>query len=331
MHNRLNINMLMVALAAIAVIGCETTTEPTEPTLPSPLAPTALAAKSNNETSIGLKWTRSGADTVKQTSFLIEYNAVGSMTKLTLPVTDTAARTVTITGLTEGTIYEFVVYALNDTVKSPASPKVQWAPARRGENVPPYRLYSSASSSQGSGLGIFRAVGAPSVLTISSGGEWDLCFDDKESGNPKIGSPGQSNYVDANYAFPNGQVAKTVYFSDAVYVNASSLDDIYESEALTLPGSNGEKMFPINALPDSESGIAFVMGTRDETTKKYNFAKVLLKKQATGGYIQGSGASSYVEVQISYQTVNDVPYAVKAKFDQLLQSARTTPRKPAGE
>ena len=329
MHNRLNINMLMVALAAIAMIGCESTTDPVETPLPAPLAPTALAAKSNNETTIGLKWTRSGADTVKQTSFLVEYNAVGSTTKLTLPVTDTTARTATITGLTEGTIYEFVVYAMNDTVKSPASPKVQWAPARRGEGT--YRLYSSANSAEGSGLGIFRAVGAPSVLTISSGGEWDLCFDDKESGNPKLGSPGQSNYVDANYEFPNGQVAKTVYINDEVYVNATSLDDIYESTALTLPGSNGEKMFPINALPSSTGDIAFVMGTRDETSQKYNFAKVLLKKQNNGGYIQGSGASSYVEVQISYQTVKDVPYAVKAKFDQLLQSARSTPRKPAGE
>lgn len=329
MKHWLNINMLMIALAATAVIGCETTTEPTEPPLPAPKAPTALAAKSISETSIGLIWETVTGDTVVPTGFLVEYNAVGSTTKLTLPVAGATARTATLTALTEGTIYEVVVYAVNDTVKSPASAKVQWAPARRGVGV--YRLYSSANASQGSGLGIFRAVGAPAVLTVSSGGEWDLCFDDKDSDNPKIGSPGQSAYVDNDYLFPNKQSAKTVYINDVVYTNVTSLDDIYESTALTIPASNGERMFPINALPASQAGIAFVMGTRDEADQKYNFAKVLLKKQNTGGYIQGSGSSSYVEVEISYQTVKDVPYAVKAKFDELMKSARSTPRKPAGE
>ncbi len=328
MKNWLNINMLMVALAAVAMIGCETTTEPTDTPLPTPKAPTKLEAKSNNETSIGLRWTAATGDTVTPTGFLVEYNAVGSATKITLPVSGSTANTATVAGLTEGTIYEFVVYTVNDTVKSVASPKVQWSPARRGEGV--YRLYSSANASQGSGLGIFRAVGAPAVLTISSGGEWDLCFDDKEANNPKIGSPGQSRYVnDSTYEFPNGQLSKTVYIDDSVYTNVTSLDDIYESSALTLPNENGEKMFPINAIPESTDGVAFVLGTRDETDKKYNFAKVMLKKQNNGTYIQGTGASSYVEVMISYQTVKDVPYAVKAKFDELMRNARSTPRTPA--
>ena len=88
-------------------------------------------------------------------------------------------------------------------------------------------------------------------------------------------------------------------------------------------------MFPINAIPQSTDGVAFVIGTRDETDKKYNFAKVMLKKQNNGTYIQGTGASAYVEVMISYQTVKDVPYAVKAKFDDLMRNARSTPRTPA--
>lgn len=77
MKNWLNINMLMVALAAVAMIGCETTTEPTDTPLPTPKAPTKLEAKSNNETSIGLRWTAATGDTVTPTGFLVEYNAVG--------------------------------------------------------------------------------------------------------------------------------------------------------------------------------------------------------------------------------------------------------------
>lgn len=321
------ISMALVAMFAVMAIGCDSAgTEPTDTPLPAPKAPATLEAKSVNQTSIGLRWTLASGDTVTPTGFVVEYKAKGGSMAITVPVSGAATRTATIGGLTEGVIYEFAVYAKNDTVISLASPKVQWAAARRGEGT--YKLYSSANSTEGSGLGIFRAAGVPAVLKIANGGEWDLCFDDKEAGNPKIGSPGQSRYVDADFKFPNGQLSKTVYFYNKVYTNVSSLDDIYESAPLTLPTENGEVMFPINALPNSTSGVAFVMGTRDETDKKYNFAKVLLKKQAGGGYIQGTGASSYVEVTISYQTVKDVPYAVKAKFDQLRDIRHSAPAGP---
>lgn len=319
--------MAFISLLAIVAIGCDSAvTEPTDTPLPAPKAPATLEAKSVNQTSVGLRWTLATGDTVTPTGFVVEYRAKGGSMAMSLPVSGASTRTATISGLTEGVIYEFAVYAKNDTVISLASPKVEWAPARRGEGT--YRLYSSANSTEGSGLGIFRAAGVPAVLKIANGGEWDICFDDKEAGNPKIGSPGQSRYVDADYKFPNGQLAKTVYFYNRVYTNVTSLDDIYESAPLTLPAADGEVMFPINALPNSTDGLAFVMGTRDESDKKYNFAKVLLKKQAGGGYIQGTGASSYVEVTVSYQTVKDVPYAVKAKFDRLQDIRHSAPAGP---
>ncbi len=321
------IGMALLSIVAIVTIGCDSAvTDPTDTPLPAPKAPAGLAAKSVNQTSVGLMWTLSTSDTVTPTGFVVEYKAVGGTIAMSVPVSGSATRMATVTGLTEGVIYEFVVYAKNDTVRSLASPKVQWAPARRAEST--FKLYSSSSSSEGSGLAIFRAAGVPAVLKIANGGEWDICFDDKEAGNPKIGSPGQSRYVDADYKFPNGQLSKTVYFYNKPYTNVTSLDDIYESAPLTLPTENGEVMFPINALPNSTGGIAFVMGTRDEADKKYNFAKVLLKKQAGGDYIQGTGASSYVEVTVSYQTVKDVPYAVKAKFDRVQDVRHLAPAGP---
>ncbi|MBU3699318.1 MAG: fibronectin type III domain-containing protein [Candidatus Kapabacteria bacterium] len=321
-----NLSILSIAFAVIAMVGCDSVTEPTDTTPAVPKAPASLEAKSVNQTSIGLRWTLAANDTVTPTGFVVEYGTKESTTRISLPVSGASTRTATVTGLTEGAIYEFAVYAMNDTVRSLASPKVQWASARRAEGT--FKLYSSSSSSEGSGLGIFRAAGMPAVLKIANGGEWDLCFDDKEAGNPKIGSPGQSRYVDAEYKFPNGQLSKTVYINDVVYTNVTSLDDVYESSPLTLPAVNGERMFPINGLPASTSGIAFVMGTRDETDKKYNFAKVLLKKQSNGSYIMGSGASAYVEVVVSYQTVKDVPYAVKAKFDELDRLRHSAPAGP---
>lgn len=320
MKHLLKINALVLALMAIVLVGCNENEDPTDPGT-APNAPTALAAQSVSESTIGLRWTVS-ATGATATGFVVEYNEKGTTTKLEKTVSGSTTNTTTVSSLTEGKIYEFVVYAVNGTKKSPASPKVEWAPARRGTQT--FRLYSSDNTANGSGLGIFRA-GGPAVLTISNGGEWDLCFDDKEAGNGKIGSPGQSKYVDNNFQFPNGQDAKVVYINNEVYSNVTSLDDIYESTALTLPSSNGEAMFPINSLPASTAGTAFVMGTRDESDGKYYFAKVLLKK-ANGTYVQGTGANSYIEVDVSYQTVKDVPYAVKAKFDRLMQEARSTPR-----
>lgn len=322
MKHLLKINALVLALAAIVLVGCNENEDPTDPGT-APNSPTALAAQSISEASIGLRWTVSATGSTP-TGFVVEYNEKGSTTKLEKTVSGSTTNSTTVSSLTEGKIYEFVVYAVNGTEKSPASPKVEWAPARRGTQT--FRLYSSKNTTNGSGLGIFR-VGGPAVLKIANGDEWDLCFDDKVGDTARIGSPGVSNYVDDNYQFPGTppKDAKIVYINNLVYSNVTSLDDIYESTALTLPSNDGERMLLIDSLPASTAGTAFVMGTRDVSDGKYYFAKVLLKK-SNGTYVQGTGANSYIEVDVSYQTVKDVPYAVKAKFDRLMQEARSTPR-----
>lgn len=327
MKTWLGIRALIVTCVAVVVASCgDTSTEPVVTGGRKPVtAPSRLEATSINEGTVGLRWTSSDTSV---TAFVVRCSAVsGADSARSVRITDRTATTASVAGLKEGVIYSFTVSAIRDSIAngsvvlsdtSAASSAVQWAPARRGSGV--YRLYSSqsADTALGQGLAIFRASGVPAVLSTANGGEWDICFDDTDPTNPRFGAPGQSGYVDAASLFPNGQKARMVMINDNIYINVNSLDDIYESTALSVLETDNDKMFPLNihSLPLSSNGIAFVVATMDVVSKQYNFAKVLLKKQSNGGFVAGSGASAYIEVEISYQTMRSVPHALRMKFDE---------------
>ena len=93
-----------------------------------------------------------------------------------------------------------------------------------------------------------------------------------------------------------------------VWPNVSSLDEVYESVDLTS-GTLEEALYNFNAQDAAGAPFAFVVKTENG-----NFAKVLVK--ATGGsLLQGTAPDRYVDLEISYQSGVDVPYAVKAKQD----------------
>lgn len=310
----LKINALLLAVMALVMVACSEDT--TAPTTDPPNAPTGLMAKSVNATSVGLKWT-APTGVVVPTGYVVKYNEVGSSTAQEKSVTATST-TATIDGLTNGKVYDFVVIALNDTVRSTASTKVSWAPAARGTSV--YKLYSSKSNTFGSGLHVTGLGGAtPSVKKIAEGDSWDICFDDKfNAADPRVGSPGQSAYVDDNYQFPNGKDAKTVYISNKMYSSINSIDEIYESEALTLPSTGGEVMLSLNTVGGT-TGFGFVSGTK-QPDGTYVFAKYVVKRVG-GNFVQGSGNDTFIEVEVSYQTMSNVPYALIRYFEQLPERA----------
>lgn len=311
---------MMFAMIALTIVGCNTNEDPVDPTNEKPNAPTALMARSVSETQVALKWTAPTSGPTP-TGYLIMYSEVGGSTGTQeISVSGGSTTSGTVPGLTDGKVYEFMVHAVNGTVESDASNKVNWAPARRGTGA--YRLYSSNSSTNGSGLAIFSGT-APSVELISNGGQWDICFDDKTSpSDPRIASPGQTQYVDNNFQFPNGQDARVVYWGKQ-YTGITSLDDIYDTDALTIPAADGEKFWSLNSIGGT-SNWGSVIGVKN-ADNTVNFAKVLVKR--TGGtFVQGSGAGAYIEVEVSYQTMKDVPYALKQKMEQWGQQVRTPVR-----
>lgn len=314
-----NMKSIIAALFVVAMIGCnENTTGPVSPTAPG--APTSLMAQSKSQTSIGVKWDAPLAG-VTPTGYSVEYNEMGSTTIMKKSVGSSTVMT-DITGLTDGKIYEIKVYAVNDTARSAASNMVAWAPARRGSGT--FLLYTSNNSTKGSGLSIFRQANAnPTVLTIDKGDEWDICFDDlTNAADPRVASPGQTNFVDANYQFPNKKDARVVYWG-AQLTNVMSLDDIYETAALSVPATGGEKFYSLNTIGGTSNWGSVIATKNADGT--YNYAKILLKRSTTGKFVFGAAADAYIEVEVSYQTVANLPYAIKMKLDQALSAHSPRP------
>lgn len=290
--------MYLAGLAvALVLVSCETTTSPTDPVKTAPGAPTELMATSIDSGTIRIRWV--AADTgATATGFIVVVEEDGSNNPQELPV-GSASSTINVSNLTTGTVYNFTVYAVNDTARSGQSPTIKWAPASRyTANI---RLYETESD-MGSGLMMPNTAG----LTIGQGGMWDLCLDTRGEVYD-IGSPRNSSYTDEQMPpeFPNGDVARETLIGK-VWENVTSLDDIYESADLTQE-TLLEKLLTFNDADASGSAFAFVV-----KTSSGNFAKVMVTA-AGGKLLQGTAPDRYIDLVVSYQSGVDVPYAVVSK------------------
>lgn len=290
-----------VMILALGIAGCNENDNPTNPPA-TPNAPTALMATSRSETTVGLKWT-APATGAAPTGYTVNYTANGVTNSL-----NTTGTTLDVPGLTEGTIYTFTVVSKNGTASSVASGAIMWAPAKRLTGT--FKIYSSKSTTNGSGLRFNPAA----VLKIDQGEQWDICFDNKD-GKPLVGSPGVSGYVDVNAEFPNGKVVKLVA-TGRDYTGVNSLDEIYDVDSLSVAPTGGfhENLKDLSTVPDQTKGYAFVVRSRVDPNT-VNFAKVLVKSNGTG-FVQGTGNEQYIEVEVSYQTLTNVPYALVAPLEQ---------------
>ncbi|MCO6465317.1 MAG: fibronectin type III domain-containing protein [Bradyrhizobiaceae bacterium] len=294
----------LLALAAsllIAVTACDTTTSPDEPKV-APNAPTGLAATSIDATTIGLKWVSSPTGAAP-TGYVISILEDGTTTPTTLNVSSGSTVSANIAGLTEGKLYTFTVRAANDTALSVPSASVTWAPAKRHTGT--FKLYSSKSKTFGSGLSLKDGQ----VLKIADGARWEFCYDDKD-GRPLVGSPGVSGYT-----LPSGEfLIVSMDTNTTHYARANSLDDVYDVRALDNGANFTENLVDLSTLPNPSTGVVLIMRSRLDAST-VNFAKVLVKPNAAGtGFVNGTGDESYVEVEVSYQTVANVPYAAMEKY-----------------
>lgn len=294
-------SLWLVALTAATLFmtACEDT--PTDPELVAPDAPTAIMATSKNETTISVKWTKATTGEAA-TGFVLVIADDGGANAQSLDISNPATTNVDVSGLTEGKVYQMYVYAVNDTAKSSPTATIKWAPAKRYTTN--LRLYETASD-QGSGIEFPSTAG----LTISEGGRWDICLDSRNE-SYDIGSPALSSYTDDAGKFPNGQQARATAIGK-VWQNVASLDDIYEAVALNdaQNGTIEEKLLNFNTANTNGQQFAFVV-----KTAAGNFAKVLVK--ANGGkLLQGTAPDRYVDLEISYQSGLNIPYAITARSE----------------
>lgn len=298
---------LSLAIVGAFFAGCEDTSTNTPVTfIPAP--PSNPMALSLSDTSVRLKWTPSPSES--NTAFKGYRIKATSGSQTFNPITTSPGQTVVdVLGLDAGKTYTFTIVAYtSDTVSSSIS--IVWAGAKRFRGI---RAYETASTN---GSGIRLSDGAN--LTIANGTQWDVCLDTRTDGgqdNWAFGSPQASTYTDTLGYFIRGaqagQKAKvTAVFSDSTtqgympyFVVADSLEAVFESQAL----GTGKKQVQImlENLQNQNRSVVFYVKTAEG-----NFAKILLK--AVGGSVlQGSAPNRYVEIDYSFQTAVNVPYALR--------------------
>ncbi|MCX7929460.1 MAG: fibronectin type III domain-containing protein [Chlorobi bacterium] len=304
---KLRLFALSLVVVGAFFAGCEDTGTNTPVTfIPAP--PSNPMAVSLSETSIRLKWSPSPSES--NTAFKGYRITATSGAQSFNPITTAPGQTIVdILGLDAGKTYTFTIVAYtNDTVSSSIS--IDWAGARRFRGI---RAYETASTN---GSGIRLSDGAN--LTIANGTQWDLCLDTRTDGgqdNWAFGSPQASTYTDAQGRFIRGaqagQLAKvTTVFCDSTspqnitpyFVVADSLEGVFESRALGTGKAHRQIM--LENLQNQNKNVVFYVMTAEK-----NFAKVLLKA-AGGSVLQGTAPNRYVEIDYSYQTAVNVPYAL---------------------
>lgn len=290
--------------SALFFTACEEDTPVTTDTAPA--APTGLMALSLNDSTVRVKWT---ASTSESNSNFKDYELTASGANGAGDLTFTPAAkgetTVNLTGLKKGVKYTVSVKARSTTLSSAAA-TVECAGATRMTGK---RAYETAAS-QGSGLSLANGEN----LTISSGGQWDLCLDTRVVNgvdNVAFGAPGASTYTDNNGKFNNGQQAKaTVIFSTGTTPNftpatfdADNMDDIFDTQAIGT-GKTGVQIMVEN-LETKTKGVVFYGKTAEG-----NYFKAIIKAGTGGKILQGSAGTRYVEVDYSYQSAANVPHAL---------------------
>jgi len=315
LKNKFLLLLSSFAVIAIMMVSCDSNTvDPDPDPQPKPSPASNLQATSINATTIHVKFEDSPSESnLLFKDYQLSWKEDGGPTvgdsKVVLA---NDPNIVEVTGLTEGKVYLFTLVAryTNDSISTPIT--VQWSPASRftlNNNDDEIKVYET-SSNFGSGLQMFyESDGAPRVRTVANGKDWDIALDTRDN---KIIIASASK---VGYNFPTGQTPEPTYFYKD-YFTASSLNEIFDSRAMNDGDRNSnysELTFDLSTFTDNKSVIFYVRKYQPGQTR-YNYAKVMLKRPASGGsFLQGSTPNRYVLFEISYQKTADVPYAKTPK------------------
>ncbi len=290
------------AVAAILFSACtENSTDPNTDPEPKPEAITGLMATTFAKDTIALKFTPSVSES---NTLFTDYTLVvtpGSYAPMTVPKGTTMIK---IGGLQSNLEYTFAITAnySNDSSSAPVS--IKWATAYRfdkniNDDTETIKIYESASDF-GSGLMLYTLQGTTAgsmAKKISNSADWDLAINTQTAGQIRFGTAKGIGY---NYSTQPG----VTQISDPIL--ADRLNDVYDSQGLD---SKTYKEQYVN-LSNYDKNIVFY--ARKVVGNDYYYAKVLVKKGTTG-FLQGSGNNRYLELEVSYQTTKNLPYAKTSK------------------
>lgn len=274
-----------VALALVILVACDPVT-PVTVTVPN--AVDSLKATSINAATVRLKWNASSTTNINGYRVTILNTVSGA----TIGTVNVAGTTIDVNGLTAGTVYLFRVQTRTaDTVST--AREIRWSPAVRVTTMQggAIRIYETAS---GFGSGLAIQGGTALNLTVARGADWDFGIETRSTDTLRIGSPGSLGYS----SIVRAATADT-RTGDQLYLNVDSLSQVFDTQVQM--GSAGSFAIPLRTIT---KGLVLAIQTRAG-----NFAKIFVKS-ANNSLLQGTAPNRYVEVEVSYQPVANVPYAI---------------------
>ncbi|MEO5928717.1 MAG: fibronectin type III domain-containing protein [Candidatus Kapaibacterium sp.] len=266
-----------------------------QPAAPRPVV--GLRASSISASSVALRWT-----TQLDTGTII-YRAAwkSSVSSDSGSVSNLTSSTVTVSGLKAGETYTFSVYAVRGSIMSvPAS--IVWTGAIRYGTTTPIRLYETASANV-SGLVLDPDRGGPAAISTVNGSveNVQLALYTMGLNNSFIIGTGYSivEYRNSDKFDPN------TFISDSIY-DVSGLDAWLPSGSIDtrIPTNGNVRAFTVSAM--SSSGRGFF--ARTGTSGNYHYARIFIRS-VNGMLLQGTAPNRYVELEISYQSTPNLPYA----------------------
>lgn len=305
MNFKKTLSLLFVSLLTFAVISC--TDDPIGPADDNrtPEPPTNAKALSANETSIKVMWDKS---TDEADSAFAGYilRITGDDNTVSIDTIPATFNPVQVNQLSQGVIYTVEIRALFKNGNRSTASTVLWSPAYRftkNVNDEVIKLYEYASQ-LGSGLDVYDATDKkPKTLKVASGEFWSIGLDTRNN-QVIVASP-----TLISYNFPTTPGYTEI---SSNYFDAASLDDVYDSEALNV-GNFSPYAVPLHELTgDIDKNIVLIIRTKESGSNDFNYAKVLIKKQAGNTWLAGTSPNRYIEVEVSYQEKANVPYAKRA-------------------
>lgn len=314
----MSVRKLILSSALVALMGFVATGCNENPSDPSIGDVTGLQASSMTATSVALRWNAvSGA-----TSYEVKWAPTTVATANTGQVTVTSP-SATATGLTAGVEYRFTVTP-SDASGAGTGSSITWAGASRHNTTATtshIRMYEFTSNLN-SGLNL-NVNGQPAPVRLSA----------SATGQP-IGQLAMYVYQRAGQSKPDSIIVGPVYamteyrvsagndftrIDSSVYISSAttlvpSLNEWYLSAPLnTLIAANSNvmayKFQPATAGGDIAGGHGFIVRTgTGSATNPYHYARVHIKSLG-GMMLGGATGNRYVELEISYQDANNLPYA----------------------
>lgn len=261
---------------------------------------TGLKAFSVNNTSVGLKWTKSTSENLTDfENYIIKVKTLDNNTFKTSTAAKGTDSTV-IAGLSNGIIYRFEITSIakaasKDYINSD-SVTIRWSPAWRfdTEGQIPIQVYERTSSvGYASGLIFYYPqTGQPKTVSLLSAdsSHIDVFVDSKGASNVALSS---SHLYRSN--------RRITRFSTVSY-NSTTLNDPQVAPPDSLTYTAFEIL--VDSVAVASPRIYYYKGSSG------NYGRILLERNPTNGtLIWGTSPEQYLKVKISYQSVAYNPYS----------------------